>query len=262
MNFISGGSILFASGAAFFPVGLFWCKDEKVLDRVFRKSIEEQIDSLSQKLEIDKKIELIERRSFMFGAQAHGSMLFPGTRVGILIDSDLADEIDPHQREFLLAHELSHIKRNDVFWLSAFSGFVGMVVTWASTFVAPSLERYPSDHVFFKCLKYGLFIWSPSAFLGQLSSLVTFIFYSRYVEEKADRLALSICSDEGKKGAIEFFDEIRSHHKKVRNEGDSFFERCKLQILLTEDGDFRFDVVHPSLKKRIAYCAESLAEKG
>ncbi len=112
LNLCSGGGILLSTIPGIFSLRFRIQKDDKLLSTIKRNHIELKIQELTQKLGLGKPIELIEKKGLTTGAQAQGVAFFSG-RAGIAINPDLVDEISEEELEFLIAHELSHIKAND-----------------------------------------------------------------------------------------------------------------------------------------------------
>ncbi len=148
----------------------------------------------------------------MAGAQAEGVSLFSG-RAGIAINPDLVDEISGGQLEFLLAHELSHIKANDLIWMGGVLSIVGVITTLAMSILFPSSAAYFSPIVM-----ATLMVSSPAAVVGLSVSLVALVFFSKWREECADKLGFSVCSDAAQKAAPQFFEKIRTAQIEYRND--------------------------------------------
>lgn len=246
LNLFRGGTMLFSAIPGSFSWRLRFQKDDKLLSTEKRNQIESKAQELAQKLGISKHIELIEKKGLMTGAQAQGIAFFSG-RAGIAIDPYMADEMSEAELEFLIAHELSHIKANDIVWMGAIPGIVGVITTLAMTIL------FPSTVVFSSTVATPI-LTSPAALVGLSVSLVAFAFFSRWREECADKLGFSVCSKAAQKAAPQFFEKIRTVQIEYRNnEEGSCFSKLWRKFLITEAGDFRFDVLHPSLKTRIKY---------
>ena len=190
---------------------------------------------------IKKKLELREIRGLTTGAQAMGNTLFPG-RAGIVIDPELFIDMPEDQQEFLLAHEISHIKKNDVFSIFVGSALIGVIATVALCILFPPLAVFSP-------------VWGSGAFyLGALISGIAMACLSIWRESCADKLAFDACSEEGKKGAIQFFEDFREGGIEYRNEEDiSVISRIWRKFSITKQGNFRLDLLHPSLTSRIKY---------
>lgn len=228
-------------------------KDDKFLSIDKRNYLESKTQELSQKLGISKPIELIEKEGSMTGAQAQGTVFFSG-RAGIVIDPEVVYDMSEAELEHLLAHELSHIKANDLIWMGAISGIVGAIATLAVSTLFPSSATYFSPIVMMT-----LMVSSPAAVVGCSVSGIAFACFSKWREECADKLGLSICSDAAQKAAPKFFDAMRTSQIEYRNDEEgSCLSKWWRRFLITEDGDSRFDIFHPSLKTRIKYLQPNL----
>lgn len=223
-------------------------KDDKLLSATKRGFIESKVQELASKLGINKPIELIEKKGLMGGAQAQGIAFF-SSRAGIAIDPDLADSMPEAELEFLIAHELSHIKANDLIWMGAVSSIVGVITTLAMSNLFPSSAAYFSPIVVATSM-----ISSLAALVGVSVSVIASALFSKWREECADKLGFSVCSDAAQKAAPQFFENIRTSQIEYRNdEKGSCLSKLWRKFLITEAGDVRFDVLHPSLKTRIKY---------
>jgi Zn-dependent protease with chaperone function len=247
LDLFSGGSILFAAIPGSFSWRLRFQKDDRILSIEKRICIESKIQELAQKLEISKSIELIEKKGKFAGLQAQGIELFYG-RAGIAIDPELVKVISEEQLEFLLAHELAHIKANDHLWMCVASSIVGIITTLAMNILFQLLGVYFSPNV------SRLLGISPAAAIGLSISHIALAFFSKWREECADKLGISICSDAAQTAAPTFFDSLKTFYIECRNsEEDPYLFRLLVRFLITSDGDVRFDIYHPSLKTRINY---------
>jgi Zn-dependent protease with chaperone function len=246
LNLFSAGSTLFSAIPGSFSWRLRFQKDDKLLSTDKRNQIESKIQELAQKLGISKPIELIEKKGLMTGAQAQGIAFFSG-RAGIAIDPDIAHVIPEAELEFVIAHELSHIKANDAMWMGVASSIVGLITTLAMSILFPSSVAFSSTVA-------TLILTSPAALVGLLVSVIALVVFSKWREECADKLGFSVCSDAAQKAAPQFFDSMRASQIEYRNnEEGSCLSRMWRRFLITEDGECRLDILHPSLKTRIKY---------
>jgi Zn-dependent protease with chaperone function len=247
LNLCSASCWLLVSFSGCFPWRFYLHEDAKFLDQEKRQRLELKIQELAAKLEIGKTVELIEVKGLAVCAQAQGNALLPG-RCGIAIDPLPFTALPEEMLEFLMAHELSHIKANDVVMMGAFACIAGMIAVLAMGIL------FPSSAVYFSSPIWMALVCSPAALVSTAVAGVTLILFSRWAEEQADKLGFSICSDAARGDAYKFFDCIRLAQIKHRNEdGLSFFHSLFRKILITEDGNFRLDVLHPPLTKRIHY---------
>jgi Zn-dependent protease with chaperone function len=90
--------------------------------------------------------------------------------------------------------------------------------------------------------------------VGLSVSFVALVALSRWREECADKLAITVCSDAARKSAPEFYATLKEVQAESRDdEKDSYFLKMYKKILITENGENRFDILHPSLSTRIGY---------
>jgi|GEM_PF-5511209 len=235
------------------PWKLHLQQDARILNENKRADLERKIQELANKLKIGKPIELLEIKDFNWGVQAQGTALLPG-RVGIVINpsqllvtnEDLVTS--DAEMEFLIAHELSHIKTNDFLWMVAIPVLCGEITNLAMSILYPSSARCFSNPAAY--LLFG----SPSVLTCRIAVQAIFFFFARWREKCADRLGFSICSDTAKGAAFNLFERTREKNIETRNAQESsvilkYFKR----LLFTQDGECRFDLYHPSLQTRIRY---------
>lgn len=211
-----------------------------------RTFLESKIKELSKKLEISEP-ELIVKKDCGTVATATTG-IFPIKAV-VFIDPDFVSTRKKDKLEFLIAHELSHIKGNDVLWRCAVRAIAGIVMTLAMTTLFPrsATHSLPPNPIF---------ATSYAAVIGVIVSRFFVKFWTRWREECTDRLAYSICSKEGKEAAHKEWRDVRLEQKLLR-EKKTFrifsFSSWKINLLLTKDGERRFHTDHPSLQTREDY---------
>ncbi len=153
----------------------------------------------------------------------------------------------------MVAHELSHIKANDLIWLETVPGIAGVITTLAMSILFPSSATY-----FPPIVIATLMVSSPAAVVGLSVSGIAFLAFSKWREKCADKLGFSICSNAAQKAAPLCFDTIRISQIEYRNgEEGSYLSKVWRRFLITEDGEARFDVYHPSLKNRKEYLQQT-----
>jgi len=252
--FSSGGPFFVFSMAGLFPWQCYIQKDAKRLSTDHRQLLQEKINKLTKKLGIQKEIELIEIEAFYTSLQALGSNVFPN-KAGIAIDPNLLKEMPFDMQEFVLAHELSHIKNNDLIKVNLYAGIVAAIVTAVAGILFPSLNVRFS--------KRGMALsgyTSPAAIIGSFVGLYAFVFFSKKYEEAADKMAFSVCSKEAQLEGINFFKICQEYHISNRKEIDSLLAKIWNKMMYTSEGDFRLDILHPSLSKRIQYLQLELSK--
>lgn len=221
-------------------------KDDKLLEKEKREEVEAKIQELATKLGISKPLELLEKKGLLAGMQAQGTASLP-FRSGIAMDPELVNAMSTEETEFVLSHELAHIKTNDTLWLGVVPAMVHAIMTISIRILIPAAA-----------LNTAMVI-SPSLLMS-IIAYASFALFSRWREECADRLAFSICSDEAKKAAPLFFERMRKNNIAVRNgPASSSLLKYVRHFLITENGEFLADVLHPSLKTRIRSLTADLA---
>ncbi len=137
---------------------------------------------------------------------------------------------------FLTAHELAHVKNNDIVKLNA----IRSIVEAASAVLLESLFGHSLGQRFITTLS--------SLYLG----LGAFGLLSRSVERRADIDAAKALGKDGVEGGIKFFKGVKQTQLAVRNNPNlSGFEKWKTMLQITDDGDVGYDLVHPSYNDRI-----------
>lgn len=213
-----------------------------------RGFIDSKIDELSKKFLIDRRVELKEIDGLTTGLQALGNAALP-FRLGIGINPVMASELSEAELEFLIAHELSHIKANDLLVIGAVSGLIGVIAALAAIIIFPA-----SATSFSLTVSLLTQVASPAALVGITVSFIALVFLSRWREECADKLAFSICSKEAQKAAPKFFERIKRLQIEFRNsEEGSPLSKLWRRFEINEHGDCRFDIFHPSHETRINY---------
>lgn len=230
----------------FFPRSLFCEKETKGLTPQKKNEIQSKIAQLSSLLKINKTVELFEKQSFFLIAQAQGINLLCG-RAAVAINPNKCNDMPDNQIEFILAHELSHIKANDALWLST----ILTITVLASDILSP-----------FNFLTYGvplLLCSIATTILSITVFIVTAAFFSKWIEKRADLSAISICSDKAKAESVSFFQQIKKNHILYRNEQNiNHILKAWRRLVITEEGDYRLDIFHPSINTRIAYLNQAI----
>lgn len=220
--------------------------DAKYLNSQKRNFLETKIQEMASKLSIQQPVNLIEIKGLLVGAQAQGNALLPA-KLGIAINPELFNQISRGEQEFILAHELSHIKANDHLWGGVICGLVGALVTLALCLRFPSLSTQPKSLL----LKI---VGSPAAILGQVAYLFAFTLFTRWREKRADLSGASICSDQVRLAAVQHFEKESTLLIAERNDSEgSFLSRLWKRILISPEGGVRLDIFHPSFKTRANY---------
>lgn len=235
LNLLAGATIFSINIPVSMSLKIYFLKDAKLLDVEKRIQLEAKIQELANKLDINKTIELIEVEELSGSAQAIGTAMLPGRAV-ILIDPKFVSQHSNEELEFVLAHELSHIKANDRIWGQIVTLTAGLITAFAMFIL------FPSSHVFEILI---------------VAMTIAAILHSRWREECADKLGLTVCSDPAKKAASQVFEKMRlSIMQKRDNQENSLFSKLWYKYLISEEGDDLLDVMHPPLTERIKYLNE------
>ena len=245
-NLLCSGSLSFAA----IPTSLAWRlhlqKDDRILDIAQRNFIELKAQELATKLGINKRIEILEKSHLLGLAQAQGLAIF-STRAGIAINPQLFETLTESQTEFILAHEIAHIKANDFLTIFLIPGLIGMLTHLAISFLVPA---------------YAVFVpllgTSISATLGALASYLSLVFVSRWREECADKLGYSNCSLAAQIAGPGFFENAILGQQQLREQEGPWYTRLFNKVAFTEEGDFRLDFLHPPLTTRVNYLRQPL----
>jgi hypothetical protein len=216
-------------------------KDEKVWTKDTRTDIENKVNQLAYAAGIRKRVEVIERKNMISPAQAMGGENIPG-RAGIAFDSD-------GRQEFVIAHEIVHIKHNDRLTVMAPSIVSMVIATMAeigTIFCLPALVV-------------------PTLVLVSFTvTLVAMTLLSRRVEKRADLEGVALCSEEGKTGAVDFFRNLQNESLYLKNQIEKNLPdwssqpvlrlRCwAIDLCISQEGNDLLDIFHPSLTSRISY---------
>ncbi len=221
---------------------LYLQKDAKQLELAKRNFIESKIQELAAKLQISKPIELIEIKDLRISAQALGNNFFSG-RAAVAIDPNFAMNSSEAALEFVIAHELAHIKNNDAIRFGVCS-LAGIITTAAICLLFPASATQFSNPLL------RLVLYSPAFVVGLTVIAVTYPLFSQWIEKRADLLAVSFCSEAAQKAAIEQFEKDRQAYIEIKNSPKSSLWQ---KLLITPDGECRDDLFHPPIKTRINY---------
>jgi len=229
---------------------LYCQKDARSLDQKKRGDLESKVQSLANKLAINKPIQLIEITDITPPMKTQGNALLPG-KAGIAFDPEFADQISEEEFEFWMAHQLVHIKANDFVWFAVVPIAIGVITTIAMSVLFPSSATHFSIPGIYN---------SHAAAIGIIASAISIIFFSRWREASADKLGSSICSEAVKKAGLAAFNSMAKDNIEYRNEGGiSLLSSLWRKFLLTSDGNSRFNILYPSIQTRITYLSQSIA---
>lgn len=207
--------------------------------------VHETILQLKCKMGIQQDIQVVITQNKFIPIQAHVD--FMTRKSFIIIDEFFLEIVDEKSLEFLLAHELIHIKEDDVLRL------ISCYVLVSTLFTIPIGYCFPNTLEMFSGL--GMLLTATTCWASFLSCFPAFIClcqYSKIREKNADVTGFKNCGDSGKLGAIVFFKFMKD--RSIPTDEDSLFQRWAF----SSSGDFYLDVFHPSLQARIDYLLDLL----
>lgn len=194
--------------------------------------LHDKVNVIAQEMRIDKEI-LVKKSS---STTAHGNSLLPGM-AGFLIDPSFASNI------FVIKHELSHIKNNDNLIVPLISIIAGIIAGLAAA-------------RFFPQVIVGGFILSR--LIGLITTWITLPLICQWRERIADETALGYCTKEEKQAGLDFMEEQRQLQIKYRDQKDGWICMLWKKLIISPEGNFRLDILHPSLSRRCEYIKASI----
>ncbi|MEI6243027.1 MAG: M48 family metalloprotease, partial [Chlamydiota bacterium] len=189
------------------------------------------------------------------------------------VNMDYFNHASKAEQEFILAHEISHIKKHDSLTRMCTSILISLTARKALLALFPSLEHYKSKilsdvldwRLAIKLMPISLFfisITSPVSLISEIIHKVTFPVFSRWREKCADLSAASVTSKKVILAGCNFFDKTRKTNIDYRNKPNiPFIESLRRKITISVNGDNRLDMEHPSLQTRVNYL-KPLASQG
>lgn len=249
INYLTPIAFTISAFVNIFAPKLYFTKNEYI-DPITRLNIESKIQTLCAKLGITKPVELIISSKVDNGL-AHGVSCLPG-RAGIILNPEFLRSLPTGELEFLLAHELSHIKSNDYIRIPGIAALSSAIAILALSILFPTWAKPFTSKLAQEQLRSPLaVIGIPVSFIAlNISSIIT----SRWRETCADKLGWSACSPEVQRAAPRFFDTKRNNLSWLRAQKDApLLTRLWRKMTISESGDNRCDVCHPSFSTRINY---------
>lgn len=213
-----------------------------------RATYQALVDSIAQRMGIEKPIELanICSTNTPLMMQAQGMNWGIG-RIGIAMTRRAPRRLSVAQLEFVFAHELAHIRSNDVPVMYGVPGFVGSLVTTAIMQLFPHSTSTLTVS-WTTLVRIWIGVSSPASCVGLSMAMLTFCLLSRKREYAADAAAFIACSPDGKNGAFSLFQQFLVHNQQLRTSQPTWTNRLRFDV----QGNNRWDVVHPSLASRMA----------
>ncbi len=183
--------------------------------------IKSAMQPLLDKAKIREDLIFVEYPNLGF-CRALGSNFFRKADAAIMVAPGFY-EADKDACIWMMKHEISHIKHNDMFRIQAVL-FVCQLA--ASIFGMRSLSFYSA-------------CWVSSAV-----SIASLALFSQWIEAKADDFAIENSSDEELKGGRRILMAFQETNIEERN---TFWKR----IAFSASGDCRMDILHPPITSRI-----------
>ena len=208
--------------------------DKKRTESYYNALLEQDSDLLEIKNELQPFLDDIKIRTDLLFVKvcdinnsefcsALGTNIFTKCNAMVLIAPDNFHEIDKDACNYILKHEISHIKHNDNFTTPCVAAACQLT---ASIFGMYSLSFFPA---------VGL-----ALAVGFTSNTL----FEKWREAKADDFAIKNSSDEELKGGRRFFMAMQAVYIENR---DTFWKR----IIFSANGNNRLGISHPSLTSRI-----------
>ncbi len=204
----------------------------ETLKKLPGEHIKNEIQPFLHQSEIRKDLIVIEQGYSGFCA-ALGTNIFTKSDAVIIVDSKLytADKDACH---FIIKHEISHIKHNDLFTRKCVPCVCQAV---ASIFGMRFLSFFPALGLVF------------------IVGLVSEALFSMWQEVRADDFAIENSSDAELKGVRRAFIALQEVNIEERN--TTLWKR----VIISDSGERRLDILHPSLTSRIQKIEKALQKK-
>jgi hypothetical protein len=154
------------------------------------------------------------------------------------------------QTEFVLAHEISHIKNKHYLKGLAFAVFICSSAILFSFFMPLYLAQLATSYTFFSLLSNFKI---PLLFLNLLLEIYLPFKYMKNQEKEADLDALKKV---GSKGAIDLFEKLLKENIEYRKEvleNGSWYRKLLTRLAISSSGNDNFDIYHPKITDRIKY---------
>lgn len=215
---------------------LLFSKDRKELSTDRRTSLQAQVNALAEKLSYHKRLSLIE----MHGKPAFALDAFG--KLTIAINTEYFREEKPLQ-EFILAHRVAELKRKDWIVSCLFSAAIGLIANVALKILFPQLP--PSS---FSGYDVG------SNDISFVISIISLGIFYRFRNTTTEKEAFKACSDAGREAVISNLREQLYTNLEYRNAANiSKITQLWRKFLITESGDYRFNLSQPSISTRLYY---------
>ena len=203
-----------------------------------RNNIKEELQPFFEKIGVREDVIISESLSVGF-CEAKGTNFFTKGDAAIIVGPGF-NEADKDACHWTVMHEASHIKYNDCFTMY----FVPSVCTLAAA-IFITLTKRPASRV-------------ASVLATHTIGFVSHTAFSRYIEGKADDLAIAESSNDELKGGRRFFLSAQALNQAFYEENQNTFWG---KIIASSSGENRLDIKHPSLKSRIGKIESALKQR-
>lgn len=187
----------------------------------------DRVESLAKKAGIRQEVQILlgNQKTNLASVSGNSISRLP---IAVLIDLSFLQNSSYEEIEFTLAHEISHAARNHLF----ISCLVEVAILIVDVVVA----------IFFTPFAIPLVEFAAAPFERALE---------RWQEKDADQRAVKLLRST--EGGIQFLSKVIEAHRSFRNSQKS--KGIYYQLLISPEGNHRYDLHHPSFSRRIAYLA-------
>lgn len=175
---------------------------------------------------------------------------------GVSIDTEAMEHASENQRPFLRRRVLCEIKSYNEFKIKALGSLISMISTVVLTRIFPGLSKI-------RLSKYlAVFIpISAAAGIAAVVGGIASMLISRRLAKHADIEAFNLCSEEEKKGALEYLEALRNKNLEDRQDRFENVGSRFTNLTTSEDGDDYLAFEQPAVTKRIAYLKALLSDR-
>ncbi len=238
-------------------------KSDSTLSAEKRALFEGKIKEIALRMKITKPIELVEVPLSPVPFSSFGSNIIP-LKMGIFISPKAIEtlELTDAECEFLLSHEIAHLKSNDEIKLTALRVTASVITTIAlasffpASLISADFPHYVSIPV---SLLFGpLSLASMGGFFAGTLFSLSFI---KRIEKNADLKGFEHSSIAAKEAAPTFFEKLMRHQISNREKtSHSPLQKRLLSWIITKEGNTKLDFVHPPLTVRYTYMKAAVSK--
>lgn len=234
----SGGIIVL--NLLYGTIHTWWKHRGKSVPRENAEQVYEYLEELSEEFDTQKP-RLIVFKSKVPNAYATDTL---PTRPIVALTDTLIDDLEPRELKSVMAHEMSHIRSYDIFFMLFLSSFVN-IVEYAHNTAVNFLNN--ADGAFETALILPFFIIT---YINITVVYAILFFVSRVREYVADKDAATVTSPSAMKSALQTIDtQAKSAPEAAKQQ---FASQSALTITPLEDLSSKLFRTHPKTEKRIA----------